>query len=354
MPSAEWNAARRKERLQAHQNALAPEKRMVNRTDWDAETQKAVSFVTARARQYAKEKFLMLAVEPDVNICETREDALTYFTRGGPPFTTAVLRKFAEAVAICGRPTLLEGAMSARSCASTLMHIWAIAKVSGNPIHRDAKEASLHYIFGPLVTEGLVHTTARSKVTPVPDDLTDFMKVLFSPRFAHSITSTREVLLLALFVCLQVDCSSRISELVMPSMSTKDMKMYSEKHPEKTFRWSGVEVFAFPNQGPGGRVTLRARLTFYGIKDVTRKGFREKTIPLRLLPPGYVAEDSLFWLVTLGLIDGVFANISTWDSIERLQPGEKGLMLPVKAAFRDCPVSSIGHRPKQSEWALSC
>lgn len=340
MPSAEWYAARRKERLQAHQNALPPEERLVNRTDWDREISLQVSVTTARARHDAKNKFVTVAADPEVRICETSEQALAYFTPNGPPFTTEIMRKFAEAFAICSRPLLVEGVLSARSCADTLIRLWSASKEAGNRVHRDVKHATLNYVYGPLVSRGLVHTQEKEKATAVPEDLSAFMKMLFGPRFAITLSSTREVLLVALFVCLQVDCSSRISELVMPSMNTEDTKAYKEKHPDKAFRWSGVEIFAFPHQGPGGRVTLRARLTFRELKNTKQKGRRQKKIPLRLLPPSHVAEDSLFWLVTLGLIDGVFSNVSSWNDIDQLQPGEKGLLLPIKATFREYPVST--------------
>lgn len=341
MPSAEWYAARRREKLETHQNALPSEERMVNRTDWDEEFGANLCVTTARAREDAKKKFLALAIDPAVSICETPDQALAYFTPNGPPFTVEVMRKFAEAIAISSRPLLVDGLLSARSCAHTLITLWSASKAARNPVHPDVKEATLHYIYGPLVTKGLIHTMAKEKATAIPEDLSAFIKVLFSPRFAITVSSTREVLLLALFVCLQIDCSSRVSELVVPTLNTEDTKAYKAKHPEKAFLWSSVEIYAYPHHGPGGSVTLRARLTFRGIKDVSKKGYRVKRIPLRLLPPSNVAEDSLFWLVTLGLIDGVFNGISSWNDIDQLQPGEKGLMLRVKYPFREYPVSFL-------------
>lgn len=349
MPSAEWYANRRRERLEAHQNALPEEDRIVNRDDWDQEIGRRISVITARARENAKQKFLTLAIEPAVNICETPEQALMYFTRGGPPFTTSVLRKFAEAVAISSNSILVEGAMAARSCDSTLIYLWTAAKAAGNPVHRDVKEATLAYIHGPLITRGLIHTITREKVTPIPEDLTTFIRMMFDPRFAGTLFSTRELLLLVLFVCLQVDCSARATELVMPSMSKIDTKAYKEAHPEKMFRWSSVEIFAFQNETRGGRVTLQARLTFRGIKDTAQTGYRVKSVPLRLLPPTHVAEDSLFWLVTLGLIDGVFASVSSWADIERLQPGKNGLLLPIKDDCQQSPVSSVRRRRRKKK-----
>lgn len=209
--------------------------------------------------------------------------------------------------------------LSARSCADTLIHLWSAAKAAGNPVPFDVKQELMVYVFGPLVERGLLHTMSRKKFLAVGNDLSTFLKVLFTPRFATMLTSTRELLLLALFICLQVDCSSRVSELVMTNMNLEDREAFAEKHPKKMFRWRSVEIFAFPNQGPGGRVTLRARLTFSDLKDSTmlKMKLKEKSIPLRLLPPSFAAEDSLFLLVTLGLIDGVFANVRTWNDIAR-------------------------------------
>lgn len=106
------------------------------------------------------------------------------------------------------------------------------------------------------------------------------------------------------------------------------------------FRWGSVEVFAFRDQDGRGPVFLQARLTFRYLKGSEGKtGPRHKTIPLRLLPPENVAEDSLFWLMTLGLIDGVFHGISSWSDIERLQPARHGQLIPIVESMRGTPVS---------------
>lgn len=280
-------------------------------------------------------------MDPNVGICETRDQALAYFSSGGPPLTTAVLRKFAEGLAISSRPILRKEALSACSCTRILLSLWAASNAAGKPVPREIKEATLSYVYGPLVTKGLIHTEGRKKFIAVDDDLSNFLKMLFSPRFAITLTSTRELLLLALFICLQVDCTSRATELLMPSMNSEDTEAWIKTHSKKMFRWQSVALYAFPNQGPGGRVTLRARLTFSDLKDPTnmKKRLKVKMIPIRLLPPEMVATDSLFWLVTLGLIDGVFENIRTWDDIEQLNPGENGLFIPFKPIWRDIPVS---------------
>lgn len=137
--------------------------------------------MTARARIDSKRRFVNLAVAPGTSICDTSDQALAYFQHGGKPFTTAVMRKFAEAVAITIRPLLVDGVLSARSCACTLMHLWSAAKAAGNPVHRDFKQAALLYIYGPLVTRGLIHITAKEKVTAIPEDISAFVNMIFTP-----------------------------------------------------------------------------------------------------------------------------------------------------------------------------
>lgn len=359
MPTREWRADKRAAKLDAHEEQRPSDRRIINRNDWDRELSRRVSVLTLNAREDVKLRFIQLAVHPRIGICQTSEEAQAYFTRGGPPFTTEILRKFAHATAVSS-DGYIQDRISAKSCEKTLVRLWAAAKAAGNPIQLEVKEAALFYVYGPLVTEGLVHTESKTKVTATPDDLTSFIKVLFSRRFADTIVSTREILLLALFVCLYVDCSSRSSELVMPLMPVKDIGKYKAQNPEKMFRWSNIEIYAFLNQKPrGGRITLYARLTFKGLKTNSPRDPLAKTIPLRLLPPELVAEDSLFWLVTLGLIDGVFAEISTWDDIDRLQPGENGLLLKIKPTAQQEPVCSftshflIFSTPLKHFWTVS-
>lgn len=108
-------------------------------------------------------------MDPNVGICETRDQALAYFSSGGPPLTTAVLRKFAEALAISSRPVLKKDALSACSCAHTLLSLWAASKAAGKPVPRDVKEDTLSYVYGPLVTKGLIHTVQEiTDAAPCP------------------------------------------------------------------------------------------------------------------------------------------------------------------------------------------
>lgn len=46
----------------------------------------------------------------------------------------------------------------------------------------------------------------------------------------------------------------------------------------------------------------------------------------------------MFWLVTLGLIDGVFAKVRTWNDSDQMEPGEKGTLAPIKPTCLETPV----------------
>lgn len=209
-PSAEWYATRRKAKLEAQQTRPPLDSRMANGTVWDDDIDQRSSVVTlwvARAREPPKQEFITLATDPTVELCETPEEALPYSTPDRQPSTTTVLRS-------SPRPTQHQVILSTLVYLSTAANM----RAAGHPVHREFKEATLQSIYGPLVTKGLIHTTARKKVTPIQEDISAFPKVMFTPRFASTVSSTREVLLLALFVCLQVDSSARISELAMPSL----------------------------------------------------------------------------------------------------------------------------------------
>lgn len=339
MPSHAWHAARAAEKLAVHQAALPPEQRIVNRDDWDDVVHKKVAVLTRQAYENAKQAFITTASNPAVGICNSREEAEAYFQKHGTPFTNKVLRKFIETYAI-SHTGLIQEELSTRTIRSLAIYLFTAAKVAGNPVERDLQEATMTWLQGPMLSRGLVHRTEREKDVPLPQDITTFLGCLFDRRFMATLPTTRHTLLIALFVCLQVDCSSRVSELLRPSMSTENLVAYKIEHKEKIFRWSCVEVFAFKDKDTGP-VLLQARLTFRSIKDLESKAYRKKTIPLRLLPTAFVAEDSLFWLMTLGLIDGVFEGVSSWSDIEHLQPGPSGQRIPVKNSMQGVPVSHL-------------
>lgn len=334
---AKRGAEIRRHKLAAHQAALSPEDRIINRTDWEDFTVKQVCLATERSQRHAKAAFIEVAPDPNVGICATSAEAEAFFTTGGIKFTSAVLRKFLEASAVSRSGYIEEERPSKRTIINLAMHLFGSAARSGNPIDREVQRNALLWVEGPLVTKGLVHNKSNVKLTPIPEDITTFLRHLFQPRFMVSLYSTRHILLIALFVCMMVDCSNRTGELLRPSLAPAELAEFMKRTPEKIFTWSHVEVFAFKTKT--GDTSLQARIRFEALKNGSRK-----VIPLRLLPPELVAEDTLFWLMVLGLIDGVFAHVSSWHDIDQMHPGPNGQLIPIRSDMMEVPVSS-GRRP---------
>lgn len=307
------------------------------------------------AHEKEKTRFIELIALPTVGICDSESDAERFFQPGGTPFTAQVLRKYIEARAIgsLGLGQVRKEMVSVRTLFIAMDNLAAAAKVAKNPFEPDVKEAAFFWNMGPLVKKGLAHIDTKHKATAMPEDLTTFIRKLFERDIAADMGTTRDLLLIALYVCLQVDSSSRVSELLLPTIgSTEETEQYKRENPLKCFEWICIEPHAFRNEtagelGRAGKVTLKAILNFRDLKAprgqgaTSRGGYQakvEKKIPLRLLPPSRVAEDSLFLLVTLGLIDQVFEGITSWQDIERLQPGENGLRIAIKANMERVPV----------------
>lgn len=342
MPPRESFVAKRAAKLAAHQAALPEAERLVNRTDWDKHVDKTISVLVRQARTNSKNAFIDLATDPNVGICSTVDEANAYFQPGGKPFTGKILRMFMEAYAI-SRSGTIEDIPSICTARGLILNLFGAAKAVGNSVERDIKTSTMMWLEHELPKRGLVHKNAREKPTPVPQDITTFLKYLFHRDFMSTLHTTRDVLLIALYVCLSIDCASRISELLRPNMSKENLAEYKIEQSKKAFLWDSVELFAFKNHETGS-ISLQARLTFKNIKDAVKKSYKKKVIPLRLLPPKLVAEDSLFWLINLGLIDSVFVGITTWSDFERLNPGPYGLLIPIKHEMHQRPVS-FGRRP---------
>lgn len=233
----------------------------------------------------------------------------------------------------------MDDVQSTRSLRSLVLNLFGAAEEAGNPVDRDVRKNTLLWIDGELLQRGLAHRISRKKPVATPQDITSFIRHLFTPQFMCTLPTTRDTLLIALFSCLMIDCGGRASEFVRPSMSIETQKAYAKEHAGKVFTWGNVEVFAFAPDVSGDPVVLQARLGFRSIKDSGNKGYKTKTIPLRLLPVNLVAEDSLFWLLTLGLIDEVFDGISTWKDFDGLRPGPNGLRIHIKGEKAQLPVS---------------
>lgn len=343
------HAKRRLEKLAAQQATVPESERLINRTDFNKHVARPVSVLTRQSQKNSRLAFVTTMSSPSVGHFNDVQSAEGMFQIGGPQFTCDLLRQFLEASALSRGGTLLDDVQSTRSLRLLIMNLFGAAQASGNPVDKEVKKNTLLWIDGDLVPRGLAHRVARKKPVALPQDITAFIQRLFDPRFMCTLPTTRDPLLIVLFTCLMVDCACRTSELLRPSMSEENQKAYASEHPEKIFVWESIEVFAFPPSAEGQSVELQARLTFQSMKDTGNKGYKTKVIPLRLLPSEYAAEDSLFWLITLGLIDQVFEDVATWADFERLQPDPMGLRVHIKSEMKTMPVSGkFGRRPNFS------
>lgn len=165
-------------------------------------------------------------------------------------------------------------------------------------------------------------------------DVTTLLSALFSVEFMATFNTTRDVLQLGLFINLAVDCCGRVSELVAPG---------SISNGDKCLRWGHVEFFAFQ---VNGMVEISAKVAFAGLKGPGIDSKRHKTIPLRILPLELAAEDSLLQLITIGLIDGVFENISSWSDFDNLMPGPSGTRISLRESVKVKPVRALYPIPR--------
>lgn len=342
MAGVKDHAARRAAKLAAQQAPLPPEKRLLNDTNLDKHVSKPVSVLTRQARKNSRDAFIATMSDPNVGRFSDVQAAEAMFQVSGRPFTCNMLRLFLEASAISRGGTVLDDVQSTRSLRLLIANLFGAAEAAGNPVDVEVKKNTVLWIDGELLGRGLAHRIARKKPVVLPQDVTAFIMRLFDPQFMCSLPTTRDPLLIVLFTCLHIDCGGRTSEFLRPSMSAENLKAYMREHPEKCFAWENVELFAYPPLAEGLSIELRGRLTFSSIKDSGHKGYKNKTIPIRLLPPHYAPEDSLFWLFTLGLIDQVFDGISKWSDLNRLQPGANGIRIRIKDGMKRMPVSDDG------------
>lgn len=323
----------------AQQAALPAAEQVANRDDWDDFSARSVSVLYRHSQSNVKDAFIEFMTDPLTGVGHTRTEAEAYFEPGGTPFTTAIVRKFLEVSAI-SRTGVLEDALSTRSILSLLTLLCAAAKYAGNPIDLNIRKDAQAWVEGSLVSRGLAHTRKNEKVTAMPQDVTSLLRKLFDRAFMSTLASTRDALLLALFICLQIDCGARVSEFLMPHMALNNRAQWKLQHKAKIFTWSNIELFVV-RDAESDPIYLQARLKFRCLKDVRNKGENHKTIPLRLLPPKLSAEDSLFWLTILGLIDGVFEGFTSWSDFERVQPGPHGFLVPIKDTMKEVPVRTF-------------
>jgi hypothetical protein len=194
------------------------------------------------------------------------------------------------------------------------------------------------WIQSDLAVRGLACHNQRTKLVVLPEDFSTFIRAFFDTEYLTATQyTTRNALNFVLCANMMLDCSSRISELLRPALSNDDWEAYKKKGKDNLFTWGRVELFAFP--GVDCRVELRARLTYCGLKNTGQKGNKIKVLPIRLLPLYMAAEDTLRWLLILGLIDRVFEGVSSWADLEAVQPSQHGTRIPIKKSMLANPVS---------------
>ncbi len=237
------------------------------------------------------------------------------------------------------RLTSLSLVPTVRSIQSLLFALYSACKNSGNPIDRDVKRNLLMWIQSDLAVRGLACHNQRTKLVALPEDFSTFIRAFFDTGYLTATQyTTRNALNFVLCANMLLDCSNRISELLRPSLSNNDWEVYKKERKDNLFTWGRVELFAFP--GVDCRVELHARLTFSGLKNTGQKGNKIKVIPIRLLPLYMAVEDTLRWLLILGLIDRVFEGVSSWADLEAVQPSQHGTSIPIKKSMLATPVSS--------------
>lgn len=337
MPSSEHYASKRAKKLAAIEAAKDPQDRLVNR-DWDDEVQRKIGILTLNQQNRAKTLFYEFAASPDIKILDSREHAESFFTPHGEKFTCRLLKAFMEACALTTSGTIRD-IPSVRSLEGTLKGLCGAARTANNPVDRLVKADTLLWIRSDLVRRNLAHWQQGEKPVALAKDVSQFLRHFLDPKYCSSQLTTRDVLTYVLTVNLMIDCNSRISELTRPSMSTESWKAWKVENREKIFTWKYVELYAFPASRTKTQ-QLQARITFKGLKNTGQKGNREKGIPLRLLPLEFAAEDSLRWLVILGLIDGAFASVTSWAQLDAVEAHENGTKIFIKPEMMDVPVSS--------------
>ncbi|KAJ9641411.1 hypothetical protein H2199_005381 [Coniosporium tulheliwenetii] len=86
----------RKAKFQASQAAKLPEERLFNRQDFDDFVLKHVGLSWERCLTQMRQWFTEFLTDDDNPFHKTAEEAATYFTPGGPPFTVKLVRMFLE------------------------------------------------------------------------------------------------------------------------------------------------------------------------------------------------------------------------------------------------------------------
>ena len=337
MSRAATNSAKRAAKLTAIEAAKAPEDRLINRKDFDIPVTELFTAKHQRYHNNIKRCFMEFLIHPDVHLCSSEEEAEKYFRPNGTPFTMRVCRMWLE-----GKATVRVGLVNDKLTIRTMLdHMYALqgsARQAGNPMDDEIVSNCTAWIYSSLLSRELVTTAKRQKHFVIHGDMTLLTQAIFSVEFIATLEITRTPLLMGLYLNLFLDCNSQPGELL--DGSDEDNKIFDPNVPlmlvkDKTFRWSNVSIYAFPDKAK--RVTFLAKVFFPELKsgaEVTES----KTTQLRLLPLELAAEDSLRLLMILALVDDVFESHTTWSSLEQLTPPPHGTKVQFKISALQLPV----------------
>lgn len=326
------NAEQRQAKFAAVEAAKAPEDRLINRKDFDDFIYRQSGAAREAAIVSMRLWFTEFLMDDNIKLCSTQESAEAYFTKGGPAISTRILRMFLEYMLDSRTGRLTEENPDQLLHYSTLHHhvdlLKTAAKRARNPVEPTVANEAHDWIDFHLIRRKLVNTVSRKKEMTTTQDVTSLLRLLFSVEYMARFANTRNVLYLALFITMAIDCCGRAGELIAPRKSSD----------EKCFRWCHFWAYAFPT--PMGPPTIKAKAQFKDLKNSKPDPSKNKTIPLRLLPIELAAEDTLCHLITLGLMDGVFEDIESWADIDDLDPHPEGTLLRIKPSEMNKPVSN--------------
>ena len=260
-------------------------------------------------------------------------EAESFFQPASRPFTTSILREYLE-FCVDGREGAnipgSNGSISESTVRGILHTLSSLASRFRNPIDPHILRSAHDWIDGRLIPQGRVNLVSRRKKLTTPQDVSLLLRTLFSVTHMATFPRTREILHVALFLNLAVDCSGRISEILLHGGRLCE---------GKCLRWQDVEIYAF--RSAEETISLQASVRYSGLKGVSaHKEKRSKVIPLRLLPIHLAAEDTLRQLITLGIIDDVFPDVKSWEDVQFLLPGPHGSRVAVKETSLSLPVSN--------------
>jgi hypothetical protein len=194
----------------------------------------------------------------------------------------------------------------------------------GRPLELEVRQQVMWWLKSDLVRDKNLNLATRPKPNTFARDVTHILRCLFQPLTLCSMNSPRMVWYLCLFINLAIDSCGRIGEILENS------------YPGQFLSWSDCEFWV--HQGLDSRNVLSAIIKFTCLKGKKLKPSEYKKITLRLLPIHLAYEDTLRQLLLLGIVEGHFDDVESWEDIERLEASPTGSLLAVKQASSKLPV----------------